>query len=198
MHPNYNPDTFANDIAVVTLRGAPSRRELRRLGVFPVTLNKSTRRPRNREPVTLTGWGAASGMTGEVKVTPELAVTLMKVNPYQRCIKYLTRRKIDVVGLDKDIMICASLRDTTSSCSGDSGGTCGGGGPRGCRGHSCRALWACRWWGYMTVVLPVHGSVWSFSERCDEQSGRWTPANHRANRALSPSLGGVLAPSDRT
>lgn len=203
LHPDYDPDSFAHDIAVVTIRGAPSRRELRRLGVFPITLNKSTKRPRNREPVTLTGWGASSGKTGEVKVTPELAVTLMKVNPYNRCVKYLTRRKIDTFGLDKDIMICASLRDTTSSCSGDSGGTCGGGAARGCCGHSCGELWACRWWGYWTVTLP-----WGWGGYTGV-SGRsasavigslvvGTPANLRADLALSPSLCGFSAASDRT
>lgn len=122
LHPDYNTVTLENDIAVVTLSGMPSARELRSAGVYPAQLNGVGRRPWTGEEVSLTGWGAPSGEAGGVTVAPELASTRMSVSAHDDCLAYLTSRGWDTAGLSKDTLICASLEDETSSCSGDSGG----------------------------------------------------------------------------
>lgn len=122
-HPDYDSATLANDLAVVTLSGTPSVSEFRRLGVHPIIINKQREQPRTNQVVTLTGWGAPSGKSGEQQVAAELAITNMRVSSFKRCTRYLEQKGVDLIGLDDDIMICASLRDRTSSCLGDSGGT---------------------------------------------------------------------------
>lgn len=125
LHPDYNTVTLENDLAVVTLGGMPSSRELREAGVYPAQLNSVRRRPWLGEEVSLTGWGLSSGTFGGT-VAAELATTRMRVAATADCLAYLTRRGVDTVGIDDARMICASLGDQTSSCSGDSGGTLGG------------------------------------------------------------------------
>lgn len=121
-HPGYNTVTLENDVAVVTLRGMPPPRELRRAGVYPVTLNSARGAPAAGTEVSLTGWGLTSGSGGGV-VAAELATTRMRVAPTADCVAYLVARALATVGIDDARMICASLGDETSSCSGDSGGT---------------------------------------------------------------------------
>lgn len=123
-HPGYNTVTLENDLAVVTLRGMPPPRELRRAGVYPVTLNGARGAPAAGTEVSLTGWGLTSGSGGGV-VAAELATTRMRVAPTADCVAYLTAWGLATVGIDDARMICASLGDETSSCSGDSGGTFG-------------------------------------------------------------------------
>ncbi|KAK1857774.1 hypothetical protein I4F81_000389 [Pyropia yezoensis] len=108
LHPDYDPVTLENDLAVVTLAGMPPSKELRDAGVYPAQLNRVGGRPWAGEEVTHTGWGETSATGGGTTVAAELAATRMRVSAHADCIAYLDGRGWDTAGLDRAHLLCAS------------------------------------------------------------------------------------------
>ena len=115
VHPDYDPDTMAYDVAVIRLsraatKGAPIR--------IATTAEKALWAPRKQ--VTVTGWGTRVGydVLG-VTITDRLQEVSVPVVADAECDRNYTL----MGGIDERTMVCAGeLYGTKDSCQGDSGG----------------------------------------------------------------------------
>lgn len=127
VHPDYNPTTFENDVAVVTIKNAPAPNTFASYGLVLARLGYRGRVKIGTD-VRQSGWGATnvnvtqdgSGRQ-QVAVSPTLLQQNMVINNMSECNRIVK----DVIQLDEVnnpvTHLCGSINDNVAICSGDSG-----------------------------------------------------------------------------
>ena len=117
-HPNYNPRTVRNDVAILVLKNPIE-------GIVPISLPEAGDRSGSRENdrVIVSGWGSTKQFGGNkgsrIRATRDLMEANIEVLSMERCKASL--RHIGATGVDGDSMFCA-MEGSKDACYGDSGG----------------------------------------------------------------------------
>lgn len=127
VHPDYNPTTFENDVAVITIKNAPAPATFARNGLVLARLGYRGR-VKTGTAVRQSGWGATNvNVTQDnpnrqtVAVSTTLLQQDMLINDMNECNQMVK----DVIQIDETnnpvTHLCGSIRDNVAICSGDSG-----------------------------------------------------------------------------
>lgn len=127
LHPDYNPTTFENDVAVITIKNAPAPSRFARNGLVLARLGYRGR-VQTGTTVRQSGWGATNVNVSQpdpnrmtVAVSPTLLQQTMVINDMSECNRIVK----DVIEIDEEnnpvTHLCGSANDNVAICSGDSG-----------------------------------------------------------------------------
>lgn len=127
VHPDYNPTTFENDVAVVTVKDAPAPSTFRSKGLVLARVGYRGR-VKVGTSVMQSGWGATNvNVTQTDPNRPTLAVSKtllqqkMVINDMSVCNR-VVKDDIQIDEVNNPVThLCGSVNDNVAICSGDSG-----------------------------------------------------------------------------
>ncbi|GAB0490223.1 hypothetical protein MMPV_001455 [Pyropia vietnamensis] len=127
LHPDYNPTTFENDVAVITIKNAPAPARFERNGLVLARLGYRGR-VNTGTVVRQSGWGATNVNVTQtdpdrmqVAVSPTLLQQTMVINNMSEC-NQVVQDVIQINEVNNPVThLCGSINDNVAICSGDSG-----------------------------------------------------------------------------
>lgn len=115
MHPDFDPSTLVNDLAIVRLDGLPSKEELNNNGVKAARVNTNSSFPEENFVGVLSAHGSAE--TDGQGVSNELRTTRHTIHDMDKCREEITQGDL---GKEESYM-CAGDGARSTTCVGDSG-----------------------------------------------------------------------------
>lgn len=123
LHPDYDPATANNDLAILTFADPPTSAEYRAAGVEVAFINSFSRFPRAGRTLAVAGHGRVSGTGNEI--SPALRVAAVPINAWAQCNGWWRKQRLDEFVVDaasQPLQVCGGLGTRDATCGGDSGG----------------------------------------------------------------------------